>query len=202
MTPYGQRHPRIALEVGEADEAIYQRQETGASAPFFCAVAPSGFGKFPAPPDEYYLNQRIQVTGKVKEYQGAPEMVVEDPSQIVIVGPVSGAPPAPDAAPPAGAASSTPVAWPEAANYAGQTITVEGRVVDTYRSAKVIFLNFSPDRDEFKVVIFQDDWGNWSQSPDELFYGKNVRVTGEVVLYQGSPEIIVESPAQIEALGG
>ena len=62
------------------------------------------------------------------------------------------------------------------------------------------FINFSPDRDEFKVVIFADDWDKWPQSPDELFYGKNVRVTGEVELYQGAPEVVVESPDQIELI--
>jgi len=50
-------------------------------------------------------------------------------------------------------------------------------------------------------VIFQDDWEKWPQSPDELFYGKAVRVTGEVELYKGAPEIIVESPDQIELVG-
>ena len=57
---------------------------------FTVAIFASDYGKFPESPDEYYLDQRIQVTGKVKEYQGAPEMVVEDPSQIVILGPAQG----------------------------------------------------------------------------------------------------------------
>lgn len=168
---------------------------------FTVAIFASDFGKFPEPPDEYYLDQRIQVTGKVKEYQGSPEMVVEDPSQIVILGPAEGGAAAQAAAAPAAAAASAVVPWQEVANHAGQTVAVEGRVVDTYRSAKVIFLNFSPDRDEFKVVIFEDDWDKWPQSPDELYYGKNVRVTGEVELYKGAPEVIVESPDQIELIG-
>ncbi|MEZ4767119.1 MAG: phospholipase D-like domain-containing protein [Caldilineales bacterium] len=170
---------------------------------FTVAIFASDYGKFPEPPDAYYLGQRIQVTGKVKEYQGAPEMVVEDPAQIVVVGPADGVV-ASEAASGAGenaVVAASVVPWQEAANHAGETVAVEGRVVDTYRSAKVIFLNFSPDRDEFKVVIFQDDWERWPQSPDELFYGKSVRVVGEVELYQGAPEIIVESPDQIEVVG-
>ena len=168
---------------------------------FTVAIFASDYGKFPASPDEYYLNQRIQVTGKVKEYQGAPEMVVEDPSQIVILGPAgNGSTAQGDSPAPVAGDVSAAVAWQDAANYAGQTVTVDGRVVDTYRSAKVIFLNFSPDRDEFKVVIFADDWDKWPQSPDELYYGKNVRVTGEIELYQGAPEVVVESPDQIELI--
>ena len=114
--------------------------------------------------------------------------------------PVS-APVADGMAPAAQPAAGAVVSWEEAANYPGQTVAVEGRVVDTYRSAKVIFLNFSPDRDEFKVVIFEGDWEKWPQSPDELYYGKNLRVTGEIELYQDAPEVIVESPDQIEVLG-
>ncbi len=128
-------------------------------------------------------------------------MIVEDPSQIVILGPAAGSEPAVSGASPIAPAAGAVVSWQEAANYAGQTVTVEGRIADTYRSAKVIFLNFSPDRDEFKVVIFEDDWGKWPQSPDELYYGKSVRVTGEVELYQDAPEVIVESPDQIELVG-
>ncbi|MCB0253782.1 MAG: hypothetical protein KDI55_08640 [Anaerolineae bacterium] len=168
---------------------------------FTVAIFASDYGKFPEPPDAYYLGQHIQVTGKVKEYQGAPEMIVEDPSQIVILGPAAGSEPAVSGASPIAPAAGAVVSWQEAANYAGQTVTVEGRIADTYRSAKVIFLNFSPDRDEFKVVIFEDDWGKWPQSPDELYYGKSVRVTGEVELYQDAPEVIVESPDQIELVG-
>lgn len=38
--------------------------------------------KFPGDPENYYSNKRICVSGKIKEFKGAPEIVVKNPSQI------------------------------------------------------------------------------------------------------------------------
>ena len=38
--------------------------------------------KFPGAPENYYRNKRICVSGKIKEFRGAPEIVVRNPSQI------------------------------------------------------------------------------------------------------------------------
>jgi micrococcal nuclease len=91
------------------------------------------------------------------------------------------------------------VSWQDAAQYYGQVVTVEGRVVETYNSGKVVFLNFHQDyRTSFKAVIFPDDWDKFPEPPEELFLDKLVRVTGLVKEYEGAPEIIVEEPGQIE----
>ena len=89
------------------------------------------------------------------------------------------------------------VSWEEAALYEGQQVTVEGTVVDTYKSAKVIFLNFSPNREAFKLVIFAGDWKLWPELPDVLYRGKTLHVTGEVKLYKGAPEMILNGPEQV-----
>jgi DNA/RNA endonuclease YhcR with UshA esterase domain len=89
------------------------------------------------------------------------------------------------------------ISWEDAASYEGQQVTVQGTVVDTYKSAKVIFLNFSPNREAFKVVIFAGDWPLWPESPDKLYRGQALEVTGVVELYKGAPEIIVNRPEQI-----
>jgi len=39
-------------------------------------------GKFPQPPDDYYLGKTICVTGLIDEYKGIPQIEVKDPSQI------------------------------------------------------------------------------------------------------------------------
>ncbi|HRV95860.1 MAG TPA: nuclease, partial [Anaerolineae bacterium] len=79
--------------------------------------------------------------------------------------------------------------------------TVEGQIVNTYNSDKVIFLNFDQDyRNSFKVVIFPDAWSLFPDSPDIYFQDKMVRVTGSIKIYQNSPEIIVDQPDQIEIL--
>jgi micrococcal nuclease len=93
------------------------------------------------------------------------------------------------------------VSWQDAAQYYGQTITVEGMVVGTYNSGKVVFLNFDEDyKSTFKVVIFPEDWPKFPEPPEELFLDKKVRVKGLVKEYQGAPEIIVEEPEQIEVV--
>jgi phosphatidylserine/phosphatidylglycerophosphate/cardiolipin synthase-like enzyme len=200
---------------------------------FSVVIFAADFDQWPEPPDQVYLGQRVRVSGKIKEYQGAPEMVVESPEQIVIVGPAATATPAATAAersttvdlettvvatitlPISSTASTTPIAirtpaatatpqpviaWQEAAAYDGQEVTVEGVVVDSYKSDKVIFLNFSDDRSQFKAVIFQRDWSKWPQSAEQMLLGATVRVSGPIQLYEGAPEIIVEDPAQIAVL--
>ncbi|MER2598546.1 MAG: phospholipase D-like domain-containing protein [Caldilineales bacterium] len=196
---------------------------------FSVVIFAADFGQWPKPPDEVYLGQRVRVRGKIKEYKGAPEMVVESPQQIEIV-----SAPAPEptavitltarltatlpltAALPLSAtlvvtATAVPsptvpsaallIEWQQAASYAGREVVVEGSVIDSYKSDSVIFLNFSTARDEFKAVIFRRDWPQWPQSPDQWFLGQRVRIRGEVVLYEGAPEIIINDPAQIEIVG-
>ncbi|NJN96120.1 MAG: hypothetical protein HC875_19450 [Anaerolineales bacterium] len=99
----------------------------------------------------------------------------------------------------AAVAPGTIISWADAAAYEGQTVTVEGRVVDTYDSEKVVLLNFDQDyRTTFKVAIFADAWPLFPAPPHEYYRDKLVRVTGQIKMYQNAPEIIVEQPEQIE----
>jgi DNA/RNA endonuclease YhcR with UshA esterase domain len=98
----------------------------------------------------------------------------------------------------ADAAGAKLVSWEEAANYVGQTITVAGTVVDTYNSGKVVFLNFGQDyRNSFKIVIFPDAWDKFPAPPEIYYQHQAVQVTGQVEIYQNSPEIVVDQPDQI-----
>jgi len=90
--------------------------------------------------------------------------------------------------------------WTDAGKYVGQTRTVEGIIVRTYKSAKgTVFLNFhDPYKGYFYAVIFSGDLKNFPFQPEVFYKGKEVRVTGMIQLYEGSPEIIVKNPLQIE----
>jgi len=90
--------------------------------------------------------------------------------------------------------------WADAAKYVGKTKTVEGTIVRTYRSeSNTVFLNFhDPYQGYFYGVIFASDLKSFPFKPEEFYRGKEVRITGLIKLYQGSPEIIVEDPSQIE----
>jgi len=186
---------------------------------FKAVIFPDDWPKFPQPPEELFKGRLVRITGVVQEYRGAPEIIVEEPGQIEmalsaydLVRP-PGCPPCPGSTPEASpvvavtatlTASPPPpviVSWQDAAQYYGQTITVEGTVVATYNSGKVIFLNFDKDyRNTFKVVIFPNDWPKFPEPPEKLFLNKKVRVKGLVKEYQGAPEIIVEEPEQIEVV--
>lgn len=52
---------------------------------FKAVIFPGDIGKFPPHPEDYYKKRVIRVTGLVREYQGAPQIVVNDPGQIEVI---------------------------------------------------------------------------------------------------------------------
>lgn len=93
----------------------------------------------------------------------------------------------------------------QAATVVGQTVTICGVVADASYRADVrgapTYLNFDrafPNH-SFTAVIWGEDRPKFSPAPEVAFGpGKRVCVTGLVELYQGKPEITVESVAEIE----
>jgi endonuclease/exonuclease/phosphatase family metal-dependent hydrolase len=53
---------------------------------FQAVIFASAWCDFPAPPEEYYHGREVLVTGMVKEYLGAPEVIVESPEQLRFAG--------------------------------------------------------------------------------------------------------------------
>lgn len=95
------------------------------------------------------------------------------------------------------------VPYLDAGRYVGQTVRVEGTVVTTSKNDEngIIFLNFhDPYEGYFTVVIWSDDWDRFRQSPEVYYKGEHVLVTGKVVEYKGSPEIVVHDPSEISLL--
>jgi DNA/RNA endonuclease YhcR with UshA esterase domain len=90
------------------------------------------------------------------------------------------------------------IPFEDAADFVDEEITVEGTVIKTHNSGNAVFLNFSPDFDGFTAVIFTDDWNKFPSPPEDLFYGKLVRVEGLIEEYEDTPEIIIRDPWQIE----
>lgn len=52
---------------------------------FTAVIFASDWSKFPANPDKYYLNKKVQVSGTIKEYKGKPEIILKNQDQIKIV---------------------------------------------------------------------------------------------------------------------
>lgn len=163
---------------------------------------PGIYDAFSRPPASYFEGKTVRVTGEVKLYEGAPEIIIEDPAQIQVVGEVASAD--------GGLASSSQrvdsgppplISWRDAGRYMGREAMVEGEVVRTYHSGKAAFLNFDANwRETLSVVIFASDFDAFPQRPDKLYRGKRIRVRGKIKEYKGAPEIVVESPDQIDIL--
>ncbi|MGB4849143.1 MAG: hypothetical protein WBP41_14555 [Saprospiraceae bacterium] len=89
------------------------------------------------------------------------------------------------------------------ANYEGKTVTVCGKVADTFvtkSEKKITHLNFDhpyPNQ-SFSVTIFSADLAHFSYVPSEFLKGKNVCVTGKVKIYGGKPEIVVSAEEQLK----
>jgi hypothetical protein len=89
------------------------------------------------------------------------------------------------------------IQYTQAGSYVGQRKTVEGTIVYTYVYGSNVFLDFHyPYQGYFYVYI--PSASNFNFSPASFYLNKEVRVTGAIVLYEGTPEIIVNSPSQIE----
>jgi len=90
----------------------------------------------------------------------------------------------------------------QAGKYLGRELIVEGKVADAYRDlqSNTVFLNFEKPHPNqcFTGVIFSSDLYKFVQNPEDYYLNKTVRVMGEVKEYQGRPEIILETPNQIE----
>jgi len=88
-----------------------------------------------------------------------------------------------------------------AGKYLGRELIVEGKVADAYRSkTNTVFLNFEKAYPNhcFTGVIFSSNLYKFVQNPEDYYLNKTVRIMGEVKEYKGKPEIILETPTQIE----
>ena len=105
--------------------------------------------------------------------------------------------------------STTPttaaILWSEAINHIGERTTVYGPVIGaTYASSskgQPTFLNVGknyPDPARFTVLIWGSDRSKFSPAPEIQYKGRTIYVYGLIELYQGSAEIIVTSPSQIQ----
>jgi hypothetical protein len=90
------------------------------------------------------------------------------------------------------------VPWSQAAKHLGETITVEGTIVDTHNAGEVCFLNFvKGDRKSFYLIMWKESFDKFPDSPERYFLGKKVRATGEVSENRGRPQIRLKDAKQV-----
>ena len=154
---------------------------------FSAVIFAADFNKFPNAPQDFYLNKTVRVTGVIKEYQGKPEIILNDPVNIKIIGELRKQ------------EEILEISWEDADKYCGKYCCVNGKIVATFNSGKACFLNFHKNwKRYFTAVIFASDYHKFPSSPELYYNNKQVKVKGIIQEYQGKPEIILEIPSQIE----
>ena len=103
------------------------------------------------------------------------------------------------------ASCQSAISWDETYQHVGERGTVRGPVMSPrYASGsrgQPTFLNIGrpyPDPDRFTVVIWGEDRGKFPTPPEQAYDGKTICVTGLIETYQGGPQIIADSPSDIE----
>jgi len=90
----------------------------------------------------------------------------------------------------------------KAGQYLGRELIVEGKVAGTYHDleSNTVFLNLERAYPSqcFTGVIFSSDLHKFVQNPEDYYLNKTIRIMGEIKEYKGKPQIILETPNQIE----
>ncbi len=99
------------------------------------------------------------------------------------------------------------IEWSEASQHVGEVVSVFGTVKGSkYASTskgRPTFIDIGagyPDKNRLTVTIWGENRGAVSPSPEAMYEGKTLCVTGEVYLYDGASNIEVSSPDQIAVL--
>lgn len=92
------------------------------------------------------------------------------------------------------------VRWDDAKDHLGKEITVEGRVVNTYRTAQAVYLYFHSDPSRFQVVIPVGSVAKFKSDPVIRYKRRNVRVKGKVQESRGIHYIRLVDPKNIEVV--
>ena len=90
------------------------------------------------------------------------------------------------------------ISWMDAPEHLGETVTVTGQIVAVRVLKNIAFLNFSSQywRD-LTVVIFSDNFGNFPADLRATYLKRNVQVRGQINLFEGRPQIVIETSSQI-----
>lgn len=90
------------------------------------------------------------------------------------------------------------VPWNQVDRHIGHTFTVTGKIVRTNNIGHMAFLNYSNNwRETLSIVIRDELFGSWPQSPEVYFKDKNVEITGKVTWYRNAPSLTITDPKQI-----
>lgn len=92
----------------------------------------------------------------------------------------------------------------EAKDYIGTPAEVCGEVASAEYVAqlggKPTFLNLGRAHPNqlFTIVIWENDRAKWTEPPEKQYENREICVRGRIEMHEGTPQIVVESPDQIE----
>ena len=90
-----------------------------------------------------------------------------------------------------------------AINYVGKVKTVCGSVANANYASRSrggpTFINLDKPypNQVFTILIWDSDREKFSQPPEKMYRGKNICVSGKIIVYRGVAEIIIKDPKQI-----
>ncbi len=86
--------------------------------------------------------------------------------------------------------------------YVGQTVTVQGRLVEVFNNGKAVYLTFNhPHQGHFIVRVLKSYWQNFSPALETAYSaGQIIQVRGKLEWYQGAPVMYLTSPDQIQLI--
>ncbi len=89
----------------------------------------------------------------------------------------------------------------DAEKWVGKVIIVEGLVVRSRESRGSTFLNFREKEFKKAFTVYSKAGGCDFAAPlAELCLGKRIAILGELVMYKGTPEIVLDQPSQLRIL--
>ena len=96
-------------------------------------------------------------------------------------------------------ASAVVVDVRDAADYVGSAVTVEGDVASVNYESMGIVLELAPGGPtSVRAILVEALISSLPRSPEKVYGGKRVRVTGIIQKFKGRLEMILESPSQVE----
>jgi len=92
-----------------------------------------------------------------------------------------------------------PIDWHQAPRYIGQSVVVEGEIVNTHSTGNVCFLNFTDNwQGQFYLIVFSEVLDAFPEPPEQYFLNQTVRVKGVVKTHRNRPQIQIRRADQIE----
>jgi hypothetical protein len=117
------------------------------------------------------------------------------------------APPKPAPAPQTPQIPSGAISWSDAGQHIGETATIYGQVMSVKfasgSNGQPTFINLGadyPKSNRVQVLIWGQNRGNFSSTPESMYRGKTICVSGYIDTYNGVVQIEVTSPNQIEII--